>query len=275
MWNRLSYRLESFELEAEFRADGLKRDTGVAAGLMLFNILFVVFTVPMDLELLGWSDKFFLLLAVRGAGVLVALASLLLLRRAAEVSFFDKVVFFWAAVLLIGIVFGNAMFPLDYTTHVAWDVFLVLCVYTVVPLSLGRQVLLASIMTVGDVVLFWHFKVLERPVAFFDVMTALVCANLVGIFASWELQRWRQREFLALHREEEARRDLEKAKVEIKTLRGIIPICASCKKVRTDEGHWQQVESYVRDHSDADFSHGICPECQRTLYPELFEEESG
>ena len=63
---------------------------------------------------------------------------------------------------------------------------------------------------------------------------------------------------------------LQKAMAEIKTLRGIIPICASCKKIRDDKGYWHSVESYVRDHSEAEFSHGICPECARKLYPDLF-----
>ncbi|MCA9419160.1 MAG: sensor with HAMP domain protein, partial [Candidatus Omnitrophica bacterium] len=56
-------------------------------------------------------------------------------------------------------------------------------------------------------------------------------------------------------------RELEGAIAEIKTLRGIIPICASCKKIRDDEGFWSQVEVYVSEHTDADFTHGICPEC--------------
>jgi methyl-accepting chemotaxis protein len=58
---------------------------------------------------------------------------------------------------------------------------------------------------------------------------------------------------------------------EIKTLRGIIPICASCKQIRDDEGAWSQVESYVRDHSDAEFSHGICPDCSEKLYGKRYE----
>ncbi len=55
---------------------------------------------------------------------------------------------------------------------------------------------------------------------------------------------------------------------EINTLRGIVPICAQCKKIRDDTGFWQQVEVYVRDHSEAEFSHGLCPECIKDLYPE-------
>lgn len=59
---------------------------------------------------------------------------------------------------------------------------------------------------------------------------------------------------------------------EIKTLRGIIPICANCKKIRDDKGYWGQVEKYIQDHSEAQFSHSICPECVRKLYPEFSRE---
>ena len=66
--------------------------------------------------------------------------------------------------------------------------------------------------------------------------------------------------------------ELQQALAEIKTLRGIVPICASCKKIRDDAGFWQQVEVYVRDHSEAEFSHGICPECMKKLYPEFVDK---
>jgi len=68
---------------------------------------------------------------------------------------------------------------------------------------------------------------------------------------------------------------LEEALANIKTLRGLIPICANCKKIRDDSGYWQQVEIYVRDRSQASFSHGLCPECTQQLFPcvEKREEE--
>ena len=56
------------------------------------------------------------------------------------------------------------------------------------------------------------------------------------------------------------------AQAQLKHLHGIIPICAACKKIRDDEGSWHQLESYIRDHSEAKFSHGICPECQEAIY---------
>lgn len=63
--------------------------------------------------------------------------------------------------------------------------------------------------------------------------------------------------------------DLKSALDNVRTLRGLVPICASCKKIRDDSGYWQQVESYVARHTHADFTHGICPDCRNLLYPEL------
>jgi PAS domain S-box-containing protein len=68
---------------------------------------------------------------------------------------------------------------------------------------------------------------------------------------------------------------LRESLAKIKTLGGLIPICASCKKIRDDQGYWQQVEVYIRDHSEAEFSHGLCPECAQRLYPEFYVDEGG
>lgn len=71
-----------------------------------------------------------------------------------------------------------------------------------------------------------------------------------------------------LHRKNLA---LEKARNEIKVLHGLLPICASCKKIRDEQGHWNRLEVYIHEHSEADFSHGICPECAQKLYGEYFK----
>ena len=68
--------------------------------------------------------------------------------------------------------------------------------------------------------------------------------------------------------------ELEQALARVKQLSGLLPICASCKKIRDDRGYWRQIESYVRDHSEAEFSHGVCPDCTRQLYAELDLDES-
>ena len=64
--------------------------------------------------------------------------------------------------------------------------------------------------------------------------------------------------------------DLQSSLASIKTLKGLVPICSSCKKIRNDSGYWQQVEEYVAEHTEADFSHGLCDECAHKLYPQYF-----
>ena len=66
--------------------------------------------------------------------------------------------------------------------------------------------------------------------------------------------------------------ELREALSEVKQLSGLLPICSSCKKIRDDTGYWNQIETYIKDHSEAEFSHGICPDCMKRLYPDAFEK---
>lgn len=65
---------------------------------------------------------------------------------------------------------------------------------------------------------------------------------------------------------------LQTALAEIKQLSGLLPICAYCKKIKNDEGYWEQIETYIRDHSEVKFTHGLCPACAKMLYPEYFDQ---
>jgi len=67
--------------------------------------------------------------------------------------------------------------------------------------------------------------------------------------------------------ETDLQKKLQDALEQIKILRGVLPICASCKKIRDDKGCWNQLEVYIKEHSEAVFSHGICPDCAKKLYP--------
>jgi PAS domain S-box-containing protein len=67
--------------------------------------------------------------------------------------------------------------------------------------------------------------------------------------------------------------ELKATRARVKVLGGLLPICSSCKKIRDDTGYWNRIEAYIHDHSEADFTHGICPTCARELYPELYEDD--
>ncbi len=66
-------------------------------------------------------------------------------------------------------------------------------------------------------------------------------------------------------------KELSEALAQVKQLKGLLPICMFCKKIRNDENYWQQIEDYIAKHSQADFSHGICPECLKKQYPEYLK----
>ena len=68
-------------------------------------------------------------------------------------------------------------------------------------------------------------------------------------------------------------RELKDTIEKVNTLSGLLPICASCKKIRDDNGYWQQVEMYIREHSEAEFTHSLCPDCVKKLFPELYKED--
>ncbi len=113
----------------------------------------------------------------------------------------------------------------------------------------------------------------DNPVKDVDFFTAVVeflaariSSELVKYYIQEELKRQVVEKTCDL---EKTNQELNNAIAEIRTLRGIIPICSSCKKIRDDQGFWQQVESYVTKHTEATFSHGICPNCVEKLYGDL------
>lgn len=97
----------------------------------------------------------------------------------------------------------------------------------------------------------------------------VVNGKLVGGFALYQDITERRR---AEEEREKLVVELQEALANIKTLSGLLPICASCKKIRDDGGYWSQIESYISAHSQAQFSHGICPDCARQLYPEHYHK---
>jgi DNA-binding response OmpR family regulator len=92
-------------------------------------------------------------------------------------------------------------------------------------------------------------------------------------FANTQLQQEISERTRAQQDREKVILELQGALEKIRTLKGMLPICSSCKKIRDDHGYWNRIEKYITEHSEAAFTHGICPECARKLYPELYKKE--
>lgn len=112
----------------------------------------------------------------------------------------------------------------------------------------------------------FHIQPLFRETTGFLALCALLLASLVFAFVRWRTARLRRRAA-------ELQAAVDEALARIKVLGGLIPICAGCKKVRGDEGYWQQIESYLHVHSEAELSHGLCPDCASEMYGAYLQPE--
>lgn len=116
---------------------------------------------------------------------------------------------------------------------------------------------------------FWRKDGTSFPVAY-SGSPIIEEGELVGaVVTFWDISERKRAEA----EREKLIKELQDALAQVKTLKGFLPICAHCKKIRDDEGYWRQIEEYIRDHSEAEFSHGICPECLKRVYPEYYHDD--
>ncbi|VFQ46528.1 hypothetical protein [Desulfoluna butyratoxydans] len=145
-------------------------------------------------------------------------------------------------------------------------------------ISASQERLLLFITAAGTFLISGRFDLFERIVDITNTYEAfeldefiMVCIVLVFCQAILLHRRWSSLK-QAKKSLESRNTELREALTEIRQLKGIIPICASCKKIRDDQGYWHQVEAYLSAHSEARFSHGICPACMDTLCRTMDEE---
>lgn len=255
------------EREEEFREVRRREEGQRLAVLVLVVVVAMITHVPLDLGLGRTSSEVSALLGLRGLIILIGVAVLLVTRSSADHRTRDRVVVGWVLTFVVLDVFVSSTRPPDYLGYIALTPLIVLALYTIVPAPPAYLVVAAVLETVGKIVVV-SGSTIARPTVF-NFVLALVIAHAIGITAMWSLRRLSRDEFLALRAEREARSELERAVEEIRTLRGILPICSSCKKIRDDEGAWRQMEEYVTERSEARFSHGICPSCREELYGDV------
>jgi hypothetical protein len=101
------------------------------------------------------------------------------------------------------------------------------------------------------------------------IAAAGLVISLLLTWLTWSLVSGRERAVAAVREREKLIDDLQKAIAEIKTLQGILPICSICKKIRDDKDAWNQMETFISEHSDAVFSHGYCPDCAKKVMEDI------
>lgn len=247
-----SYR--QYALEADFR------QTKIVSLIVLAGTLFFI---PSDYQLFGASSKLWWLLCARLVLIASSVALFLKLKSRSTPGQFDAYVLSYMIVMVVVSFYISLTRPSSYLLHVIVSVLIINMLYLAFPLPVRLQIIPALLGSLANIILLLVIQSPADSLSKTAILFGFLFANVIGILASRQTNYWKRQQFIALLREKEVRLKLEQALDEIKTLRGIIPICAYCKNVRNDPGSWEQIEEYVTTHTHAQFTHGICPDCEK------------
>ena len=260
----------------QFRWNDIRKGTHFT----LLVIAFMGFSFFI-VDLISTADKATILhlLVVRLAAVAIIVAGAEYIRR--QKDYFEAYPF---VVVGVQMAIAVSIFMLAIERHmpaiyVGVDAILfTLVYYQFLSNRLDCTVFACLFMGFGSVVVGYFY--LNLPLAeFIGAFLFLIPLNFLGVFMLRANNRTRRGAYLALMASQ--RDNLEKEQLigrlhgalgEVKTLEGLIPICAKCHKIRDDKGFWERIEKYIQDRTEAHFSHSLCPECANSLYGNLVKE---
>ncbi|HYA16877.1 MAG TPA: hypothetical protein VEF06_05395 [Bryobacteraceae bacterium] len=271
---RISFwvRFASQELENRFREHIRHQELRQMYASVAGGVFVAAVFVASDRAVVGEAASQYLLI-VRLAFLAVSCVTILLLQRSLTAALRSWILFGW---VLCGVATSGIVASTRSSEYFAGQVvvsnFILMLVYTVVPLLVPMQVVAALLLTANDIWLLMTRHGDLNPVVRRAMLTVYLLTNLVGAFTSHSRNHLKREQFLLLEREKRLNAELEDALDEVRTLRGILPICSNCRKICNEKGAWEPLDSYVRSHSQAEFSHGICPDCLKPMLSELGED---
>ncbi len=255
--------------EARCRAHYLAQDLGVYyTGIVLLSLPIVLFSYS-DYLLYGTGPKFELLAGVRLSLLAVTVGMFVRLPEIMRGRSGDKLIAVWCLYFSAVVIFINSTRPPEYIQHAMLDVLILMTLYFLFPLPAPLHAIAPLAFSVGNLIMIFAIKSPVSPLETNVLVITYGLGNALGLYTARRMLHYRRSHFIALEKEQGLRVELEEAMSNLKTLQGMLPICAHCKKVRDDQGYWTQIEHYIRAHSEAQFTHGICPDCIKEHYGEV------
>jgi hypothetical protein len=243
---------KSHKLETLFRERHRLREIRHISVALVLVIAVVLAFAPLDKYVVGPGPAFRALL--NGRIALATLAGVLLIacrRRNRSAAALDRLLFLYGICgvpFMIGL--GAVMPAANFAGYLLTEIYVLSIIYFLAPLPWLHKAVLGTLYTAADAYLVRSRRLDLSPVLLSSTVAAYLVTNFIGLLMSRHLSLSKREQFGVEF-------ELESALARVKTLHGILPICAHCKKVRKDNGIWEPVEVYVRDRTDADFSHGI------------------
>jgi hypothetical protein len=258
---------KSRKIEHAYRHQGLEQDKHQFKVITIIAAISLSLFIFSDYKLFGSSLMFYKLLTARSIFVFFAIVLAANLKKIDDETIFDIFIFVFA-LFLSGLVFYiNMSRPADYLSHAVGDIVYLLAIYLILPYRFMLQFITAIIFTAGNIIIIIYIKSSHPLLGNNIIIASYLFINLLGISVGRQIHINKRKQFELYNNERELRVEYQNTLDELVTLRGIIPICANCKQIRDDQGYWNQLEAYIQKHSLAKFSHGICPQCSKKLYP--------
>lgn len=250
----------------------LESDRRLVRTTLVVMLVTTGLNIVTDAMIVGTGAEFTPFLWLRGAFVLGLLLWVWRLRRVTTRRAFEWEVLAMACAATLSVCIIQWMRPPGNMAIVRFAMLLCTGFYVVLPNRLWWQAGPAIALSAAVSATLAIRPAPSAPADLVLVPMMFALSNVMGIVVSRRRDTLYASEERAWQAERDARQALEVTLSELQVLRGVLPICSHCRKVRTDVGDWQQLELYVREHSEADFSHGVCPDCTAKHYPQVAAE---
>ncbi len=258
------------ETPTEISAFRLENDRRVVRTIFITLLTVTTLLVVMDVITVrgGWLARTPLLAIRLLMGAVLLYGVFGIMRARTPRAFEHRLLVTTGAAVLIELAL-RLLRPPENITPVWLEIVLVLGCYAILPNRPLFQAIVAVTLSVGTSLILIFYNTGVSAADRVGIILTLAIANAVGIVASRERVSRQAREEQAWRNERDAKLELQRAHSEIRILRGLLPTCAHCRRVRTETGEWQQMERFVAAHSEAQFSHGFCPDCMAEHYPDI------
>jgi hypothetical protein len=264
-------RFDSTEMESAYQLAELRLDFERAKYVLVLVCLGAVLLLPFDYSIYGNSFQLRVSVVLRTSILALNAFILVALRRHLTPKRLEGWMIGLCVSLSLMVLFGYANRPLERMNH-PLNILIILMFAVVLPMRFRLQMITSAAYALASGVIL----LARNPDPFVDTAFSMVAVLTfaLGFFTARSFHRIRRERFAAHQSEVHVRMELESALVEIKTLRGLLPICSGCKRIRQNDGAWRNIEDYVSANTEAKFTHGICPSCRTRLYPEYSKGEN-
>jgi hypothetical protein len=263
--NPLSVSFSDHKTENDYRTNFLSSDCRqYSIGIALSLIPFAMFLYS-DRLFFGSSCIFVFLLSLRSLFILLSILAIVVIKKMRNPFTVDLLLFSWIVLYFSAITIIYSTRPAEFIRNPFLDILMILVPYLVFNIRFAFQITPPLLFSAASIV-FLSTTPGVTLISFNAIVMTYVFSNVMGIFAAWRLHAYRRVQFSHFLEEKKLNRELKEAMSSIRTLRGLMPICSKCRKIRDEEGYWKKMEEYIEQHSEAQFSHSLCDKCAHELY---------